>query len=275
MLPQFHLQDDRLCYVDPYAPDAVRGATQTALAAEIGGDSDSADGAGPLRSSFVLGGGASGVQGACGSTGASGGSGRAQGSTVHYIPLDRISLRPLPHRAHAADPVARSHPDIGVAVIASRLLTAQAAGSPTRAVISIAAGSHTHYLAAESDDEAQQWVTAIRDAWLHCYTHVGRATAGSAAADSQSDAAAAPRLAAEVAMLRRSLKEATDTRAAEGGDMWRCGGSRLQLLLLSAAWLRGSLRVRVGASTNTGPHAPPFPHQALGRGACARRAVAV
>jgi hypothetical protein len=44
---------------------------------------------------------------------------------VKYIPLDRIPVRPLPHRQHALDPMHKSHPDVGVAIIDARWVTAQ------------------------------------------------------------------------------------------------------------------------------------------------------
>jgi hypothetical protein len=39
---------------------------------------------------------------------------------VKYIALDRIPARPLPVRQHELDPVQRSHPDVGVAIIHAR-----------------------------------------------------------------------------------------------------------------------------------------------------------
>lgn len=37
---------------------------------------------------------------------------------VRYIALDRIPVRPLPHRQHGLDPVERSHPDVGITMVA-------------------------------------------------------------------------------------------------------------------------------------------------------------
>lgn len=42
------------------------------------------------------------------------------GGVVRYLPLDRIPVRPLPHRQHALSPLERGHPDVGVAVVDSR-----------------------------------------------------------------------------------------------------------------------------------------------------------
>lgn len=36
---------------------------------------------------------------------------------VRYIALDRIPVRPLPHRQHELDPLERSHPDVGITLI--------------------------------------------------------------------------------------------------------------------------------------------------------------
>lgn len=36
---------------------------------------------------------------------------------VRYIALDRIPVRPLPHRQHELDPLERSHPDVGVTLV--------------------------------------------------------------------------------------------------------------------------------------------------------------
>jgi hypothetical protein len=44
---------------------------------------------------------------------------------VKYIPLDRIPVRPLPHRQHALDPMHKSHPDVGVAIIDARWVAGQ------------------------------------------------------------------------------------------------------------------------------------------------------
>lgn len=36
---------------------------------------------------------------------------------VRYIALDRIPVRPLPHRQHELGPFERSHPDVGVTLV--------------------------------------------------------------------------------------------------------------------------------------------------------------
>jgi hypothetical protein len=55
---------------------------------------------------------------AAGSMSATAASLAALASGVRYIALDRIPVRPLPHRQHELDPVERSHPDVGVTLIA-------------------------------------------------------------------------------------------------------------------------------------------------------------
>lgn len=39
---------------------------------------------------------------------------------VRYIALDRIPVRPLPHRQHELDPLERSHPDCGITMVDDR-----------------------------------------------------------------------------------------------------------------------------------------------------------
>jgi hypothetical protein len=100
-----------------------------------------------------------------------------------------------------------------------RVLTGQPLDSPTRTVFSVVVGSHTHYLAAETLGEARQWVTALRETWLHCFAHAARASGGGALSGS---AALGQRLAAENAALRESLKGLSARQSAEDGEYWRC-----------------------------------------------------
>jgi hypothetical protein len=54
------------------------------------------------------------------------------------------------------------------------VLTGFPADGAKRSVISLTCGSHTLYFAADSVREAQSWVGAIREAWLHCFAHTAR-----------------------------------------------------------------------------------------------------
>lgn len=101
-----------------------------------------------------------------------------------------------------------------------RVLTGQPASSPTRTVFSLVAGSHTHYLAAETLREAQQWVTAVRECWLHCFSHTARSTGAVAGS---SGAVVSQRLLAENAQLRESIQELNQKVAETDSEYWRCG----------------------------------------------------
>jgi hypothetical protein len=232
---QFQLCEDRLCYQD----DGGAGATSGSGALD-----EFSSGAATLGAATA---------------GARGGG----GGRLRYLPLDRIPVRPLPHRQHAPDPVvASSRPDIGVAIIDNRwgprrhagpglgglscgcgvcprwvlctpsrcmhtilprVLTGQPAEGPPRTVFSVVVGSHTHYLAAETPGEAAEWVAALRAAWLHCFKHVARR--GGCSGGSGDDAGAAQRLAAENARLRESLRAEAERRSAEVGECWRCAAA--------------------------------------------------
>jgi hypothetical protein len=86
-LPQFQLCEDRLCYQDEWERDASGdpGMEERLPASYAGAGS-------PLGNS----------------------------GAVHYLPLDRIPVRPLPHRQHVLDPLEGSHPDVGIAIIDNR-----------------------------------------------------------------------------------------------------------------------------------------------------------
>jgi hypothetical protein len=108
---------------------------------------------------------------------------------------------------------------------ARRVVSGQPAHIPSRAVFSLVAGSHTHYLAAESQREAEAWVTAIREAWLHCFSHTARRTGGGGSgsiAVASSSVAVSQKLLAENALLRESLQELNQQVAAQDGEYWRC-----------------------------------------------------
>jgi hypothetical protein len=87
-------------------------------------------------------------------------------------------------------------------------------------VFSLVAGSHTHYLAAQTLREAQQWVSAVRECWLHCFSHTARSTA---AVSGSSGAVVSQRLLAENAQLRESIQELHQKVAETDSEYWRCG----------------------------------------------------
>jgi len=110
---QVYLCDDRLCYHEPepatlantdaaHSPASMH--SRVTAAAMI---SASMDGSPTLP--LV------GYYGTVGST-ASSLAALAAGE-VRYIALDRIPVRPLPHRQHELDPFERSHPDVGITII--------------------------------------------------------------------------------------------------------------------------------------------------------------
>jgi hypothetical protein len=100
------------------------------------------------------------------------------------------------------------------------VLTGQPDNSPKRTVFSLVVGSHTHYLAAETLQEAQQWVSAVRECWLHCFSHTARSTA---AVGGSSGAVVSQRLLAENAQLRESIQELHQKVAETDSEYWRCG----------------------------------------------------
>jgi hypothetical protein len=121
---QVYLCDDRLCYHEPdpatitdpgSSPTAGLRSKQGAAAAALASASiDSTSGLASLP-----------LVGFYGSLSAAGGVSATAASLaalaageVQYIALDRIPVRPLPHRQHEQDPVERSHPDVGISLIA-------------------------------------------------------------------------------------------------------------------------------------------------------------
>lgn len=52
-------------------------------------------------------------------------------------------------------------------------------GSSVR--FAITSGTHTHFFAADSDEDAQAWVSEIQQAWRHCVLHPERTVGGLAA----------------------------------------------------------------------------------------------
>lgn len=97
-----------------------------------------------------------------------------------------------------------------------RVLTGQPTDSPKRTVFSLVAGSHTHYLAADTMREAQLWVSAIRETWLHCFSHTTRRTTNGA-----SSVVVSQSLLAQNAQLRESLQELSQKVSQSDYEYWR------------------------------------------------------
>jgi hypothetical protein len=119
---QVYLCDDRLCYHQPDSSTASadggspRAAARTSAgpaAAAAAMASASLEGSSnlPLVGYY----GAMGPAGTMGSTAAS--LAALAAGEVRYIALDRIPVRPLPHRQHELQPMERSHPDVGVTAV--------------------------------------------------------------------------------------------------------------------------------------------------------------
>lgn len=103
---QCYLEDDRLCYCQP---DKLAGSS-------IGGSSNGATGSAPFTvTSYTA---SSTAAGGLSST-VSSAAALAAGH-IKYIALDRIPVRPLPHRQHSMEPMRQSHPDVGIAIIDAR-----------------------------------------------------------------------------------------------------------------------------------------------------------
>jgi hypothetical protein len=84
-------------------------------------------------------------------------------------------------------------------------------------------GSHTHYFAAESQRDAELWVTLIRETWLHCFSHTARCTDGSGGALTAAAAgvAVSQKLMAENALLRDSIQSLNQQVTQANGEYWR------------------------------------------------------
>lgn len=104
-----------------------------------------------------------------------------------------------------------------------RVVGAMPAHIPPRATFSLVAGSHTHYFAAESQRDAELWVSLIRETWLHCFRHTARSTGGSAGTMTAAAAgvAVSQKLMAENALLRESLQELNQQVTQANGEYWR------------------------------------------------------
>lgn len=84
-------------------------------------------------------------------------------------------------------------------------------------VFSLVAGSHTHYLAADTEHEAQLWVSVLREAWLHCFSHTARSTGTM----QSSSVVVSQQLMAENAQLRESIQELNCKVSAGDYEYWR------------------------------------------------------
>lgn len=104
-----------------------------------------------------------------------------------------------------------------------RVVSGQPPHIPKQAVFSLVSGSHTHYLAAEHQLEAEAWVAAIRETWLHCFSHTARRTGGSMGALNTAAAglAVSQKLIAENAVLRESIQELNQQVVHNNGEYWR------------------------------------------------------
>ena len=92
-------------------------------------------------------------------------------------------------------------------------------------MFSLVAGSHTHYLAADTPREARQWVSAIREAWLHCFQHTARESHEGAAAGGLVTVVGAvvtsQQLVAQNALLRESIRELNVQASARDSEYWK------------------------------------------------------
>lgn len=114
--------------------------------------------------------------------------------------------------------------DLGLCVcLLCSIVSGKPAHLPPHATFSLVSGSHTHYFAADSQHAAELWVSVIRDAWLHCFSHTARCTGGSGTLMSASAAgvAASQRLMAENALLRDSIQELNQQVTQAHGEYWK------------------------------------------------------
>lgn len=115
---QFYLVDDRLCYCQAEAAAGSSGSNSSTLR-NLGDPQSTALYAASCSAGFASGSTFSSTM--FGSTSSS--AAALSAGKVKYIALDRIPVRPLPHRPaeHALDPMQKSHhPDAGVAIVDAR-----------------------------------------------------------------------------------------------------------------------------------------------------------
>lgn len=112
--------------------------------------------------------------------------------------------------------------------------------SPKRAgcVLSVACGSHTHFLAAETPAAARAWVDAITEAWTQCVKHTARG--GHVAGDAEVAAFREAAWRAEASAQRASLTEARANARERDGEYWqRVTEAQAKLQALEAAQAAG------------------------------------
>jgi hypothetical protein len=110
-----------------------------------------------------------------------------------------------------------------VQVVCCRVVSGKPSHIPPNSTFSLVAGSHTHYFAAESQREAELWVSLIRETWLHCYSHTARCTGGRGGTMTASAAgvAVSQKLMAENALLHESLQDLKQQVTQANGEYWR------------------------------------------------------
>ena len=86
----------------------------------------------------------------------------AWSSGIAYLPLDRLPVRGTPRGYVPGTSIAR--------VSDSQVVVREKIGT----AFAVTCGSHTHFFAAESESEADAWVAAIKQAWMHCAMHTTR-----------------------------------------------------------------------------------------------------
>jgi hypothetical protein len=106
-----------------------------------------------------------------------------------------------------------------------RVLTGLPLDGPKRTVFSLVAGSHTHYLAADTSREARQWVSGIREAWLHCFQHTARESrdgvGGTGLVTGVGALVTSQQLVAQNALLRESIRELNVQASVRDSEYWK------------------------------------------------------
>lgn len=140
---------------------------------------------------------------------------RTSGRT-RYICLDRVPVRPLPHRRRHFDPTTMTTPDIGVSIVDTRVLAHLGVKLKPNTCFGIVSGAHTYFLAADTPEEARRWVKALRSTWVHCFKHTLR---GTDHIDSQVQETS--RLMAHNQLLTQSLREMEGKAAGADSEYWK------------------------------------------------------
>eukprot|EP00887_Chlorella_sp_A99_P006398 scaffold3.g6398.t1 len=143
---------------------------------------------------------------------------------VRYVPLDRIPVRALP-RGYG--------PKIAVCQL-DEANPSSAKPHRVGCVFSVACGSHTHFLAAETPAAAKEWVDRISEAWIQCVKHTARG--GHLPSGEEVLAFKEARWKAEAGALRRSLADVRASAEAREGEYWhRWAAAEAKLKALEAA----------------------------------------